>query len=89
MAPSVAGICVHLSVFCGITFANGMVVQEILGGLCSHQDPQETELDLPLCLSAPCRAADQQWPARGIGTLAAADLGGTACGKSPLGEGYR
>ena len=34
MAPSVAGICVHLSVFCGITFANGMVVQEILGGLC-------------------------------------------------------
>lgn len=34
MAPSVAGICVRLSVFCGITFANGMVVQEILGGLC-------------------------------------------------------
>lgn len=34
MALSVAGICVHLSVFCGITFANGMVVQEVLGGLC-------------------------------------------------------
>ena len=34
MALSVAGICVHLSVFCGITFANGMVVQEVLGELC-------------------------------------------------------
>ena len=33
-----------------------------------------------LCVCAPSyRSTDQQWPAMGTGTLAAADLGGTAC----------
>ena len=40
--------------------------------------PQETEPDL--CLSVSCGGMGQQWPAVGIGYLAAADLGGVVCG---------
>ena len=39
------------------------------------------------CLSVSCKGMGQQWPATGPGALAAADLGGTACGISPLERG--
>ena len=39
------------------------------------------------CLSISCHGSCQQWPATGTGTLAAAGLGGPACGVSSLGEG--
>ena len=50
------------------------------------RDPTESEPDLPL--SVFCRCTGQQQPARGTGALAAADLGGEACGISPLGGGH-
>ena len=50
------------------------------------RDPTESEPDLPL--SVFCRCTGQQRPARGTGALAAADLGGEACGISPLGGGH-
>ena len=56
---------------------------------CMHQDPetpQETKPDFE-CLSVSCRGTGQQWPALGTGALAAAGLGGMACGISPLGGG--
>ena len=56
---------------------------------CVHQDPgtpQDTEPDL--CLSVSYGGMGQQWPAVGTGALAAADLGGTVCGVSPLGGGH-
>ena len=39
------------------------------------------------CLSVSCRDVGQQWPATGIGPLAAADLAGMVCDISPLGGG--
>ena len=54
------------------------------------RDPTETESDLPLwfeCLLRRHGGTGQQCPAVGTGALAPADLGGTACGKSPLGGG--
>ena len=47
------------------------------------RDPTETEPDLPLT----CGDTGQQWP-HGDGALAAAVLGGAACGMSPLGGGH-
>ena len=37
------------------------------------------------CFNVSCGGMGQQWPATGIGALAAADLGGTVCGISLLG----
>ena len=54
--------------------------------LCIPGDPTETEPDL--CLSVSYGGMGQQWPAVGTGALAAADLGGTVCGVSPLGGGH-
>ena len=55
------------------------------------RDSTETEPDLPLsvCLNlplcvCPCGDMGQQWPAVETGALAAADLGHTVCGISPL-----
>ena len=39
------------------------------------------------CLNVSCGGMGQQWPATGTEVLAAADLGGTECGLSPLGGG--
>ena len=50
--------------------------------------PRETYPDLPLCVSVSCGGTGQQWPAKGTGPLAAADLGGIACGISPLGRSH-
>ena len=59
----------------------------------AHQDQgrgavtsQETGPDLPVSVSS--GGTGQQWPALGTGALAAADLGGTVCGKSPLRAGH-
>ena len=55
---------------------------------CTHQDPetpQETEPDLPLSVFS--RWTGKKWPATWTGGLAAADLGGVACGINPLGGG--
>ena len=40
------------------------------------------------CLSVSSGGTGQQWPALGTGALAAADLGGTVCGISPLRAGH-
>ena len=60
---------------------------------CVHQDHQkgkvtlqETEPDLPECLSVSCGDTGQQGPAAGTGALAAAGLRGAACGIDPLEE---
>ena len=53
-----------------------------------HWSTQETEPDLPECLSFSCGGVGQQWPATGTGVLAAAVLGGTTCGIHPLGGGH-
>ena len=69
-----------------------------MGGAKSHlettpiptRDARETEPELPLkCLSVSWGDTGQQGPAAGIGALAAADLGHTACGMSPLGGGHQ
>jgi len=46
----------------------------------SHRDCARPAFE---CLRVSCRATGQQWPAAGVGALAAADLGGTACGIKP------
>ena len=40
------------------------------------------------CLSVSSGGTGQQWPVLGTAALAAADLGGTVCGKSPLRGGH-
>ena len=40
------------------------------------------------CLSVSCGGTGQQWPVAGARALHAADLGHTACGISPPGEGH-
>ena len=40
------------------------------------------------CLSVSWGQTGQQWPATGTGALAAAILGGAACGRNPLGGGH-
>ena len=55
---------------------------------CVNHDPETPETESDLCLSVSCRGTGQQWPAKGAGALAAADLGHLACGMSPLGGGH-
>ena len=53
------------------------------------RDLTETEPDLPLSVfMSPGEAQAQQCPARGTGSLAAADLGHSACALSLLGGGH-
>ena len=58
---------------------------------CVHQKPdtpQRLNQTAFECLSVSCRSMGQQWPAMGTRALAAANLGGSVCGVSPLGEGH-
>ena len=50
--------------------------------------PQETEADLPLSVWVSPGKRHQQWPTTGTGALAAAVLGGTERGRSPLRGGH-
>ena len=63
---------------------------------CAHPDPEKGAVTSARdgvrptfeCLSVSCRGRGQQRPIMGTEALAAADLGGTVRGTSPLGEGH-
>ena len=60
----------------------------LLGGtrtLCTPGPREPTETELELYLSVSCGGKVQQWLSAGTGVLAAAELGGAACGMNPLG----